>query len=36
MAKDGMITMDKALRELYTSNLIKREDALSLMATKAN
>lgn len=36
MAKDGMITMDKALRELYTANLIKRQDALSLMSTKAN
>ena len=36
MAKDGMVTMDKALRELYTANLIKRQDAMSLMATKAN
>lgn len=32
-AKDGMITMDKALKELYEKNIIKRQDALSLMST---
>jgi len=36
MAKDGMVTMHKALTELYTANLIKRQDAMSLMATQAN
>ncbi len=30
-AKEGMITMDKALLELYNANLISRSDALSLM-----
>ena len=30
-AKEGMITMDKALLELYNANLISRGDALSLM-----
>ncbi len=36
MAKDGMITMNKALTELYTANLIRRQDAQSLMAMQAN
>ncbi len=36
MAKDGMITMQKALTELYTSNMIKRQDAMSLMSMQAN
>ncbi|OGV55525.1 MAG: type IV pili twitching motility protein PilT [Lentisphaerae bacterium GWF2_50_93] len=36
MSKDGMITMDKALKELYTSNQVRRQDAASLMATQAN
>ena len=30
-AKEGMITMDKALTNLYEENLIKRSDAMSLM-----
>ncbi len=36
MAKDGMITMHKALTELYTANLIRRQDAASLMSMQAN
>ena len=30
-AKDGMITMDKALTELYERNIIRRSEAMSLM-----
>jgi twitching motility protein PilT len=30
-AKSGMITMDRALKDLYERNLIRRQDALSLM-----
>lgn len=32
-AKDGMITMDKALKELYERNIIKRQDALTHMTS---
>ncbi len=32
-AKDGMVTMDKALQELYEKNLIKRQDAVAHMAS---
>lgn len=33
-ARDGMITMDKAVQNLYTQNLISREEALKLIHFK--
>ena len=32
-AKNGVITMDKALTELYERNIIRRSEAMSLMNT---